>query len=130
MSMRAWNLRTADKRIALGAIALLLLLVLGCGTKKNTAYRRFYHRFTSYFNYYFNAAEAYNAGVKQANKSMQYDYTRILPFCIAGLPDAALNTGGEMDRAQTKCAMLIKSHSLTVKPERGKEALTPKEKAF
>ena len=128
--MRAWNLRTADKRIALGATALLLLLVLGCGTKKNTAYRRFYHRFTSYFNYYFNAAEAYNAGVKQANKSMQYDYTRILPFCIAGLPDAALNTGGEMDRAQTKCAMLIKSHSLTVKPERGKEALTPKEKAF
>mgnify|MGYP001643997324 CR=1 FL=1 len=130
MSMKAWNLRAAYKRVWLGAMTLMLLLVLGCGTQKNTAYRRFYHRLTSYFNYYFNAQEAYNAGVKQANKSMQYDYTRILPFCIAGLPDAALSTGGEMDRAQTKCAMLIKSHSLTVKPERGKEALTPKEKAF
>ena len=124
------NSRTADKRLGLGVILLIFVLVVGCGTKKNTAYRRFYHRFTSYFNYYFNAQEAYKSGVKQANKSMQYDYTRFLPFCIAGLPDAALSTGGEMDRAQTKCAMLIKSHSLTVKPERGKEALTPKEKAF
>ncbi len=128
--MRVWNLRTFDKRVGLVTIALLLVMLLGCGTKKNTAYRRFYHRVTSYFNYYFNAQEAYDAGVKQANKSMQYDYTRILPFCIAGLPDAALSTGGEMDRAQTKCTMLIKSHSITVKPERGKEALTPKEKAF
>lgn len=114
----------------MGLLLITFLLVWSCGTKKNTAYYRFYHRFTSYFNYYFNAEEAYSSGVKQATRAMQYDYTRILPFCIAGLPEAALNTGGEMDRVQTKCAMLIKSHSITVKPSRGKDALSPKEKAF
>lgn len=114
----------------LGLLALSFLVVVGCSTKTNNAYYRFYHAFTSYFNYYFNAEEAYEAGVKQATRAMQYDYTRPLPFCIAGLPDAALNTGGEMDRVQTKCATLIKAHSITVKPARGKEALTAKEKAF
>lgn len=111
-------------------MALSFVVVVGCSTKTNNAYYRFYHAFTSYFNYYFNAEEAYKAGVKQATRAMQYDYTRPLPFCIAGLPDAALNTGGEMDRVQTKCATLIKAHSITVKPARGKEALTAKEKAF
>ncbi|MGP1461460.1 MAG: hypothetical protein ACTTKF_07785 [Bacteroides sp.] len=114
----------------LGLMALSFVVVVGCSTKTNNAYYRFYHAFTSYFNYYFNAEEAYKAGVKQATRAMQYDYTRPLPFCIAGLPDAALNTGGEMDRVQTKCATLIKAHSITVKPARGKEALTAKEKAF
>ena len=118
------------KSIGLGLLALSFLVVVGCSTKTNNAYYRFYHAFTSYFNYYFNAEEAYKAGVKQATRAMQYDYTRPLPFCIAGLPDAALNTGGEMDRVQTKCATLIKAHSITVKPARGKEALTAKEKAF
>lgn len=123
-ALRGW------KSIGLGLLALSFLVVVGCSTKTNNAYYRFYHAFTSYFNYYFNAEEAYKAGVKQATRAMQYDYTRPLPFCIAGLPDAALNTGGEMDRVQTKCATLIKAHSITVKPARGKEALTAKEKAF
>ena len=123
-ALRGW------KSIGLGLLALSFLVVVGCSTKTNNAYYRFYHAFTSYFNYYFNAEEAYKAGVKQATRAMQYDYTRPLPFCIAGLPDAALNTGGEMDRVQTKCATLIKAHSITMKPARGKEALTAKEKAF
>jgi tetratricopeptide (TPR) repeat protein len=38
--------------------------------------------------------------------------------------------GGDMDRAIKKCTDLIRKHSITVKPERGKGALTPKEKGF
>ena len=125
-----WIFRRVCRWYSCVVLTLFFLFILGCGTKKNTAYRRFYHRFTSYFNYYFNAEEAYDAGVRQATRGMQYDYTRILPFCLAGLPEAATSAAGDMDRAQAKCAMLIKSHSLTVKPARGKDALTPKEKAF
>ena len=130
MRMSTKSAQRGWKRGVLVLCALVAGLVAGCSTKTNNAYYRFYHAFTSYFNYYFNAEEAYNTGVKQATQAMQYDYTRPLPFCIAGLPDAALNTGGEMDRVQTKCATLIKAHSITVKPARGKEALTAKEKAF
>lgn len=108
----------------------ICLALAGCSTKKNTLMRRAYHRFTSYFNYYFNAEQAYEQGERLAEKNMRYDYTRILPFSIAGLPDAAMEAGGDMDRAIEKSGALIRFHSITVKPERGAKALTPKQKAF
>lgn len=111
-------------------VACLAGGMAGCGTQKNTASRRAYHRVTSYFNYYFNARQSYQAGERLALQNVRYDYTRPLPLCLAGLPDASLETGGEMDRVIEKCASLIRLHSLTVKPERGTKPLTAKEKKF
>ena len=114
--------------ILLGLAAIFALA--GCGTKKNTASRRFYHRTTSYFNYYFNARDAYRMGERMAMENVRYDFTRPLPFSLAGLPEASVETGGEMDRAIEKCAELIRYHSITAKPTRGKQELSASEKAF
>ena len=102
--------------ILLGLAAIFALA--GCGTKKNTASRRFYHRTTSYFNYYFNARDAYRMGERTAMENVRYDFTRPLPFSLAGLPEASVETGGEMDRVIEKCAELIRYHSITAKPTR------------
>lgn len=91
---------------------------------------RFFHRWTAYFNYYFNALQSYELGERQAMRNLQFDYTRPLPLCLAGLPEASLETGGEMSRVVDKCASLIRLHSITVKPERGAKPLSAKQKAF
>ena len=49
--------------------------MLGCSTQKNTAWRRFYHRWTAYFNYYFNAQDAYHQAERNADEQLRYDYT-------------------------------------------------------
>ena len=43
---------------------LLLAVLFGCSTKKNTSMSRFYHAMTARFNIYFNGEEAYKDGVK------------------------------------------------------------------
>ncbi|PIE83812.1 MAG: hypothetical protein CSA07_05330 [Bacteroidia bacterium] len=117
--------------ILVPAIALALVVGLGaCGTRKNNGFRRSYHRLTSYFNYYFNADEAYAKGMLEAEKTMRYDYTRILPFCIAGREEAAQGASTDMGTAITKSSDLIKFHSITAKPKRSEKAMSPKQKEF
>jgi hypothetical protein len=113
-----------------GVLLGLVVSLLGCSTQKNTAWRRFYHRWTAYFNYYFNAQDAYHQAERNANEQLRYDYTRPLPLCLAGLPEAALEVGGGMDRAIDKCATLIRFHSITAKPERPRGGLDREERAF
>ena len=51
------------RRIIFVTVSVLLLLSLvGCSTKKNTAGTRFFQAFTTRFNVYFNGNEAYKAG--------------------------------------------------------------------
>ena len=113
-----------------GVLLGLAVSLLGCSTQKNTAWRRFYHRWTAYFNYYFNAQDAYHQAERNADEQLRYDYTRPLPLCLAGLPEAALEVGGGMDRAIDKCATLIRFHSITAKPERPRGGLDREERAF
>lgn len=110
---------------------VVVLMVMGCSTRRNTSGSRFYHRTTSYFNYYFNARESYDEGVRLAMRGTRYDYTRVLPVIIAGEPSASGATGGEMGRAIEKCAMLIKLHSIVVKPEvKRDKTMTAKDRKF
>lgn len=113
--------------------ALLLLIataIAACSTRRNTPATRAYHRVTARFNFYFNAREAYDAGVRAATSKVHLDYSQPLPFVIAGLPEAASECGGEMDRAVEKCAALIRLHSITVKPVSKGGQLSAKEAAF
>lgn len=85
---------------------------------------------TARYNFYFNAKQAYNAGANAATTNIRHDYTRPLPFVITGLPEAAAECGGDMDRAVEKCAALIRLHSITAKPITKGDKLTAKETAF
>ncbi len=91
---------------------------------------RAYHSMTARYNFYFNAKQAYDAGVYSATTKVHLDYTRPLPFVLTGLPEAATECGGDMDRAVEKCAALIRLHSITVKPENKSGQLSEKEAAF
>lgn len=114
-------------------ILLLILFLLGigaCSSKKNTTMSRAYHNLTSYYNYYYNAYDSYKAGIKRAEAAYKYNYTLTLPMLLVGDEQVTGTVSGDMDRTINKCTMLIKKHSITVKPQRKKGLITGKEKQF
>lgn len=134
VSLRIKRYRDSLKRHRKTIYTALLLLLAGvvaaCSTRRNTALTRAYHRATARFNFYFNAQEAYDAGVRAATTKIHLDYGQPLPFVITGLPAAAAECGGEMDRAVEKCAALIRLHSITAKPQSKEGIVTAREAAF
>lgn len=109
---------------------LLLLLLAACSTRRNTPFRRGYHRLTAHYNYYFNALDLYRAATKQCGRTLSFDYTRPLPFVLLGLPEAAQNCGGDMSAVVDKCAAMVRLHSITAKPDYGDKELTEKQREF
>ena len=91
---------------------------------------RGYHNLTSYYNYYFNAHESYKRSLRKADETYKFNFTAPLPVLLVGDNQVTGIVGGDMDRAIKKSTDLIRKHSITVKPERDKGVLTPKEKLF
>ena len=56
-------------------LALLLLLLAGCSTKKNTSQTRFWHSFTARYNTYYNGSQAFLDGSYDKEKSNKDNYT-------------------------------------------------------
>ncbi len=97
---------------------LVLMLIWGCSTKKNTWLSRNYHNLTAHYNVYFNGNESYKQGVKAIEEANEDDYTQVLavfPDSKETSKDVAMS---EMDRAIEKGTKLIKKHSITKKPKR------------
>jgi len=110
-------------------IALSLLFLVSCSTKKNTAFRRGYHNLTAHYNAYFNGRESYKEGVLTLEKSNNDDYNNILNVFL--YDDASANSvNSQMQRAIDKAAKVVKRHSITARPKRKAGKMTDKEKKF
>ncbi len=97
---------------------LILIILIGCSTKKNTWLSRNYHDLTAHYNVYFNGNESFKEGVKAIQEANVDDYTQVLtvfPDSKESSKDVAIS---EMDRAIEKGTKLIKKHSITKKPKR------------
>ena len=108
------------KRIFLHTVVILFLisLISSCSVEKNTRVSRTYHNITSHYNIYFNANESLKKGITQINKSLDDDFTRILPIYKSSNPSAARLVKSDMDYAIVKASKLIEVHSITQKPKR------------
>ena len=108
------------KRYILYTIGLILLvpLIQGCSTEKNTFASRTFHKVTSKYNVYFNGKESLNAGLERIDESIENDYTRLLPVYKASDPSAANLVKSDMENAVIKASKLIEIHSITEKPKR------------
>ena len=109
---------------------ILILVSWSCSTQKNTFVSRNYHNLTSYYNYYYNAYDSYRNGIKRVEKDISYNYTLILPVLLIGESQVPGMVSGDMERTLNKCTMLLARHSMTVRPARKKNTLSPKEKEF
>ena len=111
-------------------LILIFIIVYGCSTKKNTGLTRFYHSLTTKYNILFNGTESYKEGLKTYENSYTDDYSKILPIFIYGNEELASSVKPGMDRTIEKSTKSIRLHSITVKPDQGKGAMSQKEKDF
>lgn len=108
------------KRYILYTIGLILLvpMIQGCSTEKNTFASRTFHKITSKYNVYFNGKESLEAGEERIDERIENDYTRLLPIYKASDPSAASLVKSDMENSVIKASKLIEIHSITEKPKR------------
>lgn len=109
------------KTYFLSAIVILLLLT-GCKTNKNTFIHRGYHNLTARFNGYYYATESIKEGEDKIRTSYKYDYDRLLPVYLMPTNETAKATFPEFDKAIKKSSNCITRH--TIKDKKGVEITT------
>lgn len=109
------------KTYFLSSIVILLLLT-GCKTNKNTFIHRGYHNLTARFNGYYYATESIKEGEDKIRTSYKYDYDRLLPVYLMPTNETAKATFPEFDKAIKKSSNCITRH--TIKDKKGVEITT------
>ncbi len=108
----------------------VFLFLSGCSTEKNTFITRTYHNITAHYNVYFNGNESMKKAENSLQADYEYNYSQLLPVFLYDNESAVMSVSSHMERAMEKGAKLINLHSITVKPEKPKGKMTPKEKEF
>ena len=99
----------------------IILVAIGCSTKKDAAMNRFYHKTTSKFNPLFNGEEALRYGLLDITLNHNDNYWLRLPVDPYILPEAyaseEVTTNEFFDRAQDKAVLTVQKHSMLIKGE-------------
>ena len=111
-------------------ILLIVGLLIGCSTEKNTLLTRSYHNLTANYNIFFNGSESFKKGIKRAQEAYVDDYTQILSVFTYDDPAIAQSIAPDMETAVSKATKVITLHSITAKPEYKNGPQTEKQKAF
>jgi len=99
-------------------LVILLLIFSGCSTTKNTRVTRSYHNITSRYNIFFNARQSLKSGEEKIERTIENDYTHLLPVFKDSDPSSAKAVKSDMENVILKASKLIEVHSITKKPKR------------
>ena len=99
-------------------IYLILLIITGCSTQKNTKATRAFHQMCTDYNVGFNAENAYIEGCKDINKSTNDDFTQLIEMYPISYEANQTVASSKMERTIEKCRKAIKKHSITKKPKK------------
>ncbi len=102
-------------------IFVMLLIITGCSTQKNTGASRAYHQMCTDYNVGFNAKNAYIEGQKAIDKGAKDDFTQLIEMYPISYKENQTVASSQMERTIEKCRKAIKKHSITRKPERNKK---------
>lgn len=90
----------------------LLIILVGCSTKKNTFTRRWYHNLTSHYNVYWNGKEALIEAEKELKATIKDNYNMILPMFNYGTEAESKGVTPLLDRSIEKGSKTILKHSM------------------
>ena len=107
----------ADKSKKVCHLLLIILLLTGCSTKKNTPQSRFWQSFTARHNTYFNGSQAFIEGNIEKENGNRDNCTELIPLYMVGNKQSRNLGGGNFDRAIEKSQKAIKQHSIKRRPE-------------
>lgn len=103
--------------ISVMSVAAMVMLVVACSTKKNTAQSRWWQSFNTRYNVYYNGAQAYIDASLEKEKGNKDNYTELLPLYTVGNKASKDLGKGNYDKAIEKAKKAIKLHSITAKPK-------------
>lgn len=113
------------------ALLILVVLLVGCSTKENTASTRFWQSFTTKYNTYYNGHEAYKEGLQSKENTNKDNYTKLLPVFLVGNEASRSAGSGQFDVTIEKCEKAIRTHSIKRKPVlNANKTRTPEMKAY
>ncbi len=113
------------------SLSLVFILILtGCGTKKNTAISRNWQAFNTRYNVYYNGNEHFKETLKAMEDGYDDDFTRMLLThpADARADETMPKPNGDFKRTIEKMQKAIQLHSIKKKPS--KKSGSAKEKAF
>lgn len=91
---------------------VLLILLTGCKTNKNTFIHRGYHNLTARFNGYYYATESIKEGEEKIRTNFKYDYDQLLPVFLVPNNQTVKSTFPEFDKAIKKSSNCIQRHTI------------------
>ena len=120
---RKYSLHTVFKKLPVSpfrelGVVLIILLLTGCSTSKNTNMSRRYHAMLTKYNIAFNGNVSYKDGMDNIAKANKDDYSGIIHMFPISNHANATSASGNMDRVIEKNRKAIKLHSIKKKPER------------
>lgn len=107
-----------DRGKYIGFWVIVLIVMTGCSTQKNTAVSRAFHQTKTYYNIYYNGRLSYDEGIKQMDQANKDDFAGVLNLYPVSNHQAAQSAAGKMDVAIEKCRKCIKLHSIKQKPKK------------
>ena len=104
---------TRNRTAVIALLLLLLAVVTGCSTSRNTAASRSYQALVTKYNVYFNGSEAYRKGYEAQEKAKTDNLLEILD--LDPISDEKVRSTGtsSFDVAIEKAQKGIKLHSIT-----------------
>ena len=108
----------------------MVLLIVGCSTKKDAFLNRSFHSVTTKYNVLFNGKEALRIGLIELNSNYQDNYWERLPIeplkvDVLALPGMEADSDGspkEFEKAEEKAVKAIQKHSMLIaRQERNKQ---------
>jgi len=108
-------------------IAIGLMLLAGCSTKKKNFMSRGFHNLTAKYNVYWNGKESMKEGVRALEKGHADNYEELLDVFPVGTAETAKSVYTQMDRSIEKASIAINKHSMLFK---GKEYVTTIDDAY
>lgn len=97
--------------------AVMMVVVAGCSTQKNTGRTRWWHAFKARYNTYYNGSLAFIDGSQEKEKGNKDNFTEMIPLYTVGNKASRDLGKGNFDRAIEKCEKTIKQHSIKRRPE-------------
>ena len=101
---------------------LVVLLAVGCSTKKDAFLNRNYHALTTKYNVLFNGNEALRIGLIELNSNYEDNYWERLPIeplkvdvlAMPGMPNDVDDSPQEFEKAEEKAVKAVQKHSMLI----------------
>lgn len=98
-------------------IAIVLLTMVGCSSKKNTSNTRWWKSFNARYNTYYNGSQAFIEGSIEKENANKDNFTEMIPLYIVANKSSKSTGLMKFDRAIEKSEKAIKLYSIKTRPE-------------